>query len=101
MWSCGTGSPWRRCVSIPRTTASRTIGILSTSVFAADAMAADTTKAAAPAKKHKKHKKAMADSTAMAAPAAAAPADTAAPAPKKHKKHKKAAMADSSAPAAK
>ena len=75
-----------------------TVGVLSTSVIAADAMA-DTTKAAMPMK-HKKHKKMMmADSTAMAAPAMA---DSTAPM-KKHKKHKKAAMADSSAmaPAAK
>ena len=52
------------------------------------------TATAAPMKKHHKHKKAMADSSAMTAPAAA-PADSAAPM-KKHHKHKKA-MADSSA----
>jgi hypothetical protein len=74
--------------------------MLAGAAVAADApMATDSTKAAAPVKKHHKaHKKAMADSTAMAAPADT----TAAPAKKHHKKlkklkkHKKAAMADSS-----
>ena len=69
------------------------VGLVSVSpVRAADAMApADSAKPMM--KKHHKHKKMMADSTAMAAPAAA-PADTAKPM-KKH--HKKKAMADSSA----
>ena len=75
-----------------------TVGVLSTSVIAADAMGM-TDSTTTVKKHHKMHKKVMADSTMTMTTSGA---DTITMV-KKHKKHKKAAMADSSAmaPAAK